>query len=276
MKSIYHYTDFRQYLKDHYEHMKKTTKYFTYRYFSQKTGFRSPNQLQLIMQGKRNLTEKALFRCASALGLNPSETEYFKDLVGYCQAKAIEEKNFYYTRILANKKTATTKEVERGQFEFLTNWYHAAVRELIAITPCNNDYNEIAKKIWPEVTPGQVKKSVELLEKFGLIEKGPDGTFKQTSGGVSVGNEVRDLALVKYHQGMLEISKQALKEQSHEDINISAVTMGISKETYTRIRNEIDEFRRKIRDIAAEDKSAERVYQLNFQLFPLSKNGDKK
>jgi uncharacterized protein (TIGR02147 family) len=48
--------------------------------------------------------------------------------------------------------------------------------------------------------------------------------------------------------------------------------MGVSKETYDRIVNLLDEFRSKIIAIAAEDKNIEQVYRLNLQLFPLTKN----
>ena len=48
--------------------------------------------------------------------------------------------------------------------------------------------------------------------------------------------------------------------------------MGVSKNTYDRIVGMIDEFRRKIIAIAAEDKDIDQVYRLNLQLFPLTKS----
>jgi uncharacterized protein (TIGR02147 family) len=48
--------------------------------------------------------------------------------------------------------------------------------------------------------------------------------------------------------------------------------MGLSRESYNKIENLLDEFRRKIVAIAAEDKNIEQVYRLNLQLFPLTKN----
>jgi len=61
MESLFTYTDFRKYLADFYEEKKQTTRYFTYRYFSQKAGFKSPQPAPADQQGKRNLTEPALF-----------------------------------------------------------------------------------------------------------------------------------------------------------------------------------------------------------------------
>jgi uncharacterized protein (TIGR02147 family) len=48
--------------------------------------------------------------------------------------------------------------------------------------------------------------------------------------------------------------------------------MGLSRESYSKIENLLDEFRRKIIAVAAEEKNVEQVYRLNLQLFPLTKN----
>lgn len=271
MKTIFEYVDYRKYLADYYDHMKGSTKFFTYRYFSQKAGFKSPNQLQLIIQGKRNLTESALFRICGFVKLNQSEIEYFKDLVAYNQAKTLEERNFHYQKLLGNKKCENIRSLEQAQFEFFTKWYHAAVRELVAFPLFRGGEQEIAKRLWPDVTPAQVRKSIALLERFGLIKKNPDGTFSQTAGGITVSPEVHSMALVQYHQEMLEISRRALSEHPFEDLNVSSVTVGVSKQTYEAIRVELEQFRKKILVMASEEKAAERVYQLNFQLFPLTK-----
>ena len=54
--------------------------------------------------------------------------------------------------------------------------------------------------------------------------------------------------------------------------NFSGVTMGLSRESYRKIEGVLDECRRQIIDIAAEEKNIEQVYRLNLQLFPLTKN----
>jgi uncharacterized protein (TIGR02147 family) len=48
--------------------------------------------------------------------------------------------------------------------------------------------------------------------------------------------------------------------------------MGVSRESYERIVKVLDECRRQIIAIAADDKNIDQVYRLNLQLFPLTKN----
>ena len=61
-------------------------------------------------------------------------------------------------------------------------------------------------------------------------------------------------------------------ERPVEERNFSGVTRGLSRESYSKIENLLDEIRRKIIVIAAEEKNVEQVYRLNLQLFPLTKN----
>ena len=73
------------------------------------------------------------------------------------------------------------------------------------------------------------------------------------------------------HRQMSELATPAI-DLPVEERNFSGVTMGLSCESYRKIENVLDECRRKIVAIAAEDKNIDQVYRLNLQLFPLSKN----
>jgi len=53
--------------------------------------------------------------------------------------------------------------------------------------------------------------------------------------------------------------------------NMSGATLGISKEGYKRVCEEINVFRTRLLQIAKDDQNADAVYQLNFQLFPISR-----
>jgi uncharacterized protein (TIGR02147 family) len=46
--------------------------------------------------------------------------------------------------------------------------------------------------------------------------------------------------------------------------------MGINEKDMERIKTKVQEFRKQIMDIARASDRADRVYQLNFQFFPVS------
>ena len=53
--------------------------------------------------------------------------------------------------------------------------------------------------------------------------------------------------------------------------NFSTITLGLTREAYETIVEELSNFRKKIVALAAHDPQTERVYEINMQLFPLSK-----
>jgi hypothetical protein len=51
--SIFQYSDYRAFLRDHFAYMKATNASYSFRTFSRLAGFNSPNFLQLVYDGKR-------------------------------------------------------------------------------------------------------------------------------------------------------------------------------------------------------------------------------
>jgi uncharacterized protein (TIGR02147 family) len=130
---------------------------------------------------------------------------------------------------------------------------------------------EMAKMCYAETSVQEVRESLDFLTKTGLLKKGKDGSFAQSETSVSGTPDATRLALRGMHRQMAQLAAPALELPTGER-NFSGVTMGVSKNTYDRIVGMIDEFRRKIIAIAAEDKNIEQVYRLNLQLFPLTKS----
>ncbi|MBD3242678.1 MAG: TIGR02147 family protein [Chitinivibrionales bacterium] len=81
MRPIGEYHDYREYLRDFYHFKKRTNPYYSYRLFSMKAGFKAPNLLKLVMDGKRNLTRQSVVKFAKALRLDELETERFRAMV---------------------------------------------------------------------------------------------------------------------------------------------------------------------------------------------------
>ena len=104
MANVFEYQDYRRYLKDYYSFQKSRKKYFSYRYFSQKAGINASAFLYYIIEGKRNLTKRSIERISNAIGHSDEEKQYFENLVFFNQAKTIEDKAKYYSKIVDCRK----------------------------------------------------------------------------------------------------------------------------------------------------------------------------
>ena len=109
------------------------------------------------------------------------------------------------------------------------------------------------------------------MTRSGLLKKTDGDIFELAETSVTGTPDATRLAMRGMHRQMAELATPAL-DLPKDERNFSGVTMGVSKETYGRIVDVLDECRKKIIAIAAEDKNIEQVYRLNLQLFPLTKN----
>ncbi|MBI4212481.1 MAG: TIGR02147 family protein [Deltaproteobacteria bacterium] len=268
---IFHYQDYRLFLTDTFAALKEKRPQFSHRAFNRLAGFASPNYLLLVMQGKRNLSSDGIQKVAKALKLGKREAGFFENLVRFNQSASEEERDFYYQRLLENKEYAEEKRIEKWQYEYYSTWHHAAIRELTLLSDFQEDEAWIAQQFDPALTRKDVRGSLELLEKLGLLSRDACGKLVQQEPYIDTGNEVASLAVSHFHREMLIKASEALKAPA-EKREFSGVTFAVSEQGMTAIKKLIQDLRRKVAAIATQEKEVDAVYQLNVQLFPLTKD----
>ena len=269
MKPIVEYSDFRQYMLDYYEGRKRRS-VFSWREFSKIAGFSSSSYMKVVCDGKSKLSRIGVERTGAAMGLVGFEMEYFRAMVEFGQAATEEKKKAAYENMLAIAKVHKVRVLEGDLFEFYDSWQNPVVRELAPLMPGATP-GEIAKKCYPEMTAAEVQQSLNFLTKAGLLKKAGDSAFVQAETSITGTPDATRLALRGMHRQMSKLATPAL-DLPVEQRNFSGVTMGVSRESYERIVKVLDECRRQIIAIAADDKNIDQVYRLNLQLFPLTKN----
>ena len=269
MKPIVEYSDFRQYMLDYYEERKRRS-VFSWREFSKIAGFSSSSYMKVVCDGKSKLSRIGVERTGAAMGLVGFEMEYFRALVEFGQAATEEKKKAAYENMLAIAKVHKVRVLEGDLFEFYDSWQNPVVRELAPLMPGATP-GEIAKKCYPEISAAEVQQSLNFLTKAGLLKKAGDSAFVQAETSITGTPDATRLALRGMHRQMSKLATPAL-DLPVEQRNFSGVTMGVSRESYERIVKVLDECRRQIIAIAADDKNIDQVYRLNLQFFPLTKN----
>jgi len=270
MKSIFDYSNYRTFLKDYYEERKSSDGY-TYRDFSRETGMNSSSWLMHLIRGTKNLSDDTTIRIAIALRLKKHESEYFDLLVRFTQADNSEEKNVFFRKMIELKKRLNIIRIGEEQYEYYTKWYHPVIRSLVSKVEWNGNFAVLAKFLLPQITPGEAKKSVALLKKLGFIGADGAGKWVQKNDVISTGDEVMSLNVVNYHKQVTRLAENAFERSAKDWRDISTLTLGINKDDVAAIKARIQLFRREIMEMARASENADRVYQLNFQFFPVSK-----
>ena len=279
MKPIYEYLDYRAYLSDFYEDHKTKDSRFSYKVWADKAGFKAKDFIFRVMRGASRVSEKSADALAKSMQLSANESAYFREMVKYNQAKTFEERETHFSSLhrmhTRFKSKSSAHIIPHDHFEFYAEWYHAAIRSLINSYGFSGDYEWLAKKVYPAISVPKARKSVALLKKLGLVQMDESGKYSITQKDMTTGEEVKKGALLRFYCDGMRLMKQALEKLPMSKRNVSGLTVGISKKTYKKIVERLKLCRKDIAFLAREDKNADRVYQVNFHLFPLSDVSDK-
>ena len=269
---IFAYTDYRQFMKDFFSFMKSTKPFFSYQYFADKAGFKAKSFVHKVINGERSLSQNSLFTIARVLNLKGREIDFFESLVHFNDASNAQEREYYLDRMQSVEPKHDGVRLQKHQYEYFSKWYHSVVRELVTQLRFDGDYNKLAKAMDPAITPKQARESVELLLKLGLIRKNErTGFYEYSDPHITTRDTVVAVAVNKYQRETMDLALKAHLVDERKQRDFSTLTIGVSEKGYERIRNELKDFRAHISRIVAEDNPADRVYQINYQLFPLSK-----
>lgn len=270
MKSVFEYTDYRRYLREYYDERKKVMPQFSYQYLADKAGFRTKTFLHKVMKGEKALSRDGTLKVADAIKLSKQETAFFEALVCFNEARSPKQRDYYRKRMqeLAGHKDA--RRLRTAQFDYFGKWYHAVIRELATLFDWNDDYALLARTLSPPISPDEARGSVELLLEHGLLKKTGAGRYLQTDMAVTTGAYVTTAIVHDYQRAAMRLAEEALGRYRKEMRDISTLTVGISHTGFERIRDELTAFRERLARIVAEDEPADRVYQMNFQLFPVT------
>ncbi len=267
--NIFEYTHFRDFLRDVYERNKAEGR-FSFRQFALAGGFRSPSFLKLVIDGKRNLSHESIDKFAKALRLKRDEKKYFTHLVLLNQADSIEEKKYYAELLVRSRGYKRVNPLKESQYEYYTRWYHVALRELVGTAGFREDPEWISQTLIPKISASEARAALATLLELGLLKRGKGGKLAVTDRTLSTGDEVDSALIAGFHRQMIERASESLDLFSGREREISAITFGSDEPTMEALRELTRRFRKEALALIVNSKVSNRVYELNFQLFPLS------
>jgi uncharacterized protein (TIGR02147 family) len=273
MPNILDYNDYRAFLRDHYRENKARNHRYSYQYIAKKVGFRSASFFGQVITGRSNLSSAMTARFADFLGLNRKESEFFEALVAFNQSKEPLEEKRHFEKLIAFKGSRI-RLLGSDQYEFYGKWYYPAIRELLYFFPFRGDYDGLARMLSPPIKPSEAKQAITLLLRLGLVRKDAQGVIVRSDPlSDSTGYQAIDASIHDFQQQTLSLAGEAIHRFPREARSISTVTFSLSRKGFEAIDEELKGFRRRLLKIAEGDTAEDTVYQVNFQIFPLTKPG---
>ena len=269
---IYEFDDFRHFLKQYYLFQKQVNPAFNFRSFAQEAGFRSSATLKRVMEGGHNLSVGAIEKFSNALKLKKDEADFFKNLVLFNQAKSSEQKEHFAKEVLKTKLHQKLKPLAQDQFDYWSGWYNLVLREMVNFDSFKENPQWIAEHILPAITSKTAERSLKKLLKLGLIKKNKNGKIEQMDSNIASGDQMIYTSLNKFHRNMIKLGMESIERFTKRERQVTAVTVSLDQDQLEKIKVLINQFRKDLLALSNEGKNPARVYQINFQLFPVTKD----
>lgn len=268
MKSVIEYEDYRLFMNDYYQ-WKKRTSAFSWREFTKKGGFTSPNYMKLVCEGKSGLSKAGIERAADAMNLIGAEREYFRQLVKFGQSKKDSDKKAAYSEMKVIASAHKVRILEGESVSFYESWKYPVLRELAPMMPGAKPL-DIAKACGGAFSAEEVRNALAFLTRAKFLKKTAEDVYEQVDRSLQMSVVAMPTLVRAMHKEMAEFAKDSIEKYPIDERNFTGITMGIDDEDYEKILTELETCRKRIVSIATAKKGGNRVYRLNLQMFPLS------
>jgi uncharacterized protein (TIGR02147 family) len=268
---IFLFYDYRAYLKALFEFNKSQSRRFSHRYIVTRAGFKSPNVLKNVIDGRRNLTFAAAEQFAKAFKIEGNSKRYFLALVQYNQAGTATEREKSFQELVDLRARENPARLGERQYEVFSRWWHLAIREIVSLPDFQFSPDWVSDALSPSITPAEAAESLALLSSLGLIAQQRDRSWTQAEKTLATDARVKSVMVSQFHREMIRLGAESLTRFPAKEREISGTTLRVSEADLDKIKTWLREFRMKILGLAAQSAGADQVYQLNFQFFPLVK-----
>ena len=246
--------------------------------WAKRLGYQSDRSLGMILKRQRSLTPKMVAAIGKSLKLDPREFRYFDLLVkrdgfhrqGVDSSLIDRELQEILSKVPARQEPVLT--VDERAFAAIARWYHLPIKELIGTPGFKNSFDWIRRRLRDKVTDSQITDAFKNLLSIGAIrEDSARGYVMVDEANIRKRDDIPSIAVRQHHAQMLQRAVEALNEQTLEEREYQSWTIRIDPERIGELKELLRAFAKDINS-RFDDRSSERVFQLNLQLFEHTKD----
>lgn len=204
--------------------------------------------LSKILSRKRPLTEKTKAKVTQILGL-PFGDSFTKE----------------------RNPMAEYHKMTEDHLMVISDWHHFAILELLQIKSTKQDVRWMASRLG--ANPNEVKFAIQRLLDLKYLKKDKQGRLRPSSPNntwtvQSHTNEARK----RLQKQLLEKAIASIDSVNLEERENGSLTVAVDKGMLPEIKNEIQNFKIKLRKLIENRGDANEVYQLCVSFFPLTES----
>jgi len=264
---LFSFTDYREYLRRHYEFRRARQASFSYRFMATRLEV-DPGQLAHILRGKLHLPQRALAATLKLCRFDSREAAFFEELVRLGRCRKPEDAARSRERLDA-LRTVRPRALGAGGESFYSHWRHAVIRALASVVGVSEG-GELGSLCQPIQTPQEAADSIRILEELNLLVRDEKGTLRAPEAHVVPGPDISRAILRKWHAQVLDLASSSLDRFGASDRDVSTLTVALSSKDLPAVRGWIADLRSQIQAHAAATETPDRVLDACIQLFPVA------
>jgi len=208
--------------------------------------------LSMLLKGKRPFTAKMFERIIDVLNLSPKEQK----------------------RLLGKLKVDESHHLSIDAFSIISEWYYYGILNLMKLPTFQSNPKWIAKRLG--ISEVQVSLAIDRLKRIEFIEEDSEGNWHRTIPNIKIDNQTYSAACRKFQSQVLSKAKESLENDGFEQRAIESFTLTMDSSQIPYARQRLREVSKMLSDEFENFGNQNEVYNLGIQIYPISKNGEKK
>jgi len=271
---IYLYSNYRDYLRDSFNFLKKVNESYSLRAYAKKLDI-APSFLSGLLRGNKGLSSNKAISIAEKLKLSKKESQYFHVLTQLESAKSIELKESLITGLKTMSPEVEFTTLEHKAFKVISDWKHFAIMASMGLDNFVANKKNIAELFGLSLS--EVEGYIANLVSLKLIAESDEGIFSKINNNPRFISSVPNRALREYHKETLSLAIESIESQSPQEKIIGSEVIVIDDSKMNEFSELMEEFFTKVKNLSnstKENKNA--VYYFGVQGFRLNKLRSKK
>lgn len=229
----------------------------------------SPSYWSKILRGQRPLPENLLPRVVKVLSMDTHQTARLQRTI----LQTIEERKLApVTGVHTKRDTSPVDEfktLKQEDYWLLEEWYLIPILNLFTVSGFSQTTEEIARRLG--ISKDTAANAVSRLSLKGYLKENGT-TLERTDMQVRFPTDRSHSSIRKFHQEMITKARKELDAPAAFDSRlISALNFTGSSAKLNEARLILEEAMYRAAKLMAEEEVTDEVYQLNLQIFPLTK-----
>jgi uncharacterized protein (TIGR02147 family) len=272
-KRVFHFSDPVDFLNDCLRERRRRNPNFSLSAWARQLGYENPSFLSQVLKRQRKLKMNLVAKLARDLDLRGKSLRYFEFLALQGGSKTESERRIYggLAKQVRPKKLRFPDEFPVELFGAVSDWYHAALIEAVHLKDFREDAEAIRRRLQGKVDRRTIRAAIDRLVELGRLARDEKGRLHRgLSESALVRTSLPSEAVKNYHFQMIDLARAAIRGQPVSDRYLRGTTIPIRRADYEKAVKIVENAHRQLQELGV-DEGADDIYQLNSQLFRLTR-----